>query len=405
MNLKRIFLLGLGFFGAIFALSMSSQLLETNDAGFYQVKQAAWTGHLSTRNEPGTYWQGMGTITTYQISDEYYFSKHDSDGNQTTQDAPIEVRFNDGGKALISGVIKFRLSMVEKDQLLLHNDYKNYNSVKHSLMRQVVTEAVQQTANLMKAEESYSTRRSEFAALAEEQVIRGIYETVANIQKLKDTDGNEFVDTSVNLKFVAGKPVVRKPSPLPRYNIEVLQFVVKDIDFDETIESLINKKKEAEQQKVVARANAEKAKQDAITAREQGEARVAEAKANEEVKKIQAVVEAQKEYEVSKWNRQQAEQEALAKILQGEAEAKVAKQKVAAGLTPAEAAKFRMDTAIGVAEKLAGIQLPSMMVLGGSGTNGSPLNPFDAVGLESFMRLSEKLANEPKRTRSTSSEE
>jgi regulator of protease activity HflC (stomatin/prohibitin superfamily) len=405
MNLKRIFLLGLGFFGAIFALSMSSQLLETNDAGFYQVKQAAWTGHLSTRNEPGTYWQGMGTITTYQISDEYYFSKHDSDGNQTTQDAPIEVRFNDGGKALISGVIKFRLSMVEKDQLLLHNDYKNYNSVKHSLMRQVVTEAVQQTANLMKAEESYSTRRSEFAALAEEQVIRGIYETVANIQKLKDTDGNEFVDTSVNLKFVAGKPVVRKPSPLPRYNIEVLQFVVKDIDFDETIESLINKKKEAEQQKVVARANAEKAKQDAITAREQGEARVAEAKANEEVKKIQAVVEAQKEYEVSKWNRQQAEQEALAKILQGEAEAKVAKQKGAAGLTPAEAAKFRMDTAIGVAEKLAGIQLPSMMVLGGSGTNGSPLNPFDAVGLESFMRLSEKLANEPKRTRSTSSEE
>lgn len=396
MNPKKLMLLTFTLLGTFFVLSLSGQMIETNDAGFYQIKQAAWTGDLSVRTTPGTYWQGFANITTYSQSDEYYFSKHDGDG-ESLSDGPIKVRFNDGGTANISGVIKFRLSNKESDQLLLHNDFKTYASVKHALVRQVVTEAVQQTANLMRAEESYSTRRSEFAALAEEQVVRGIYETVANVQKLKDTEGNEFIDTSVNLKYVSGKPAVRKESPLPRYNIEVLQFVIKDIDFDETIENLINKKKEAEQQKVVARANAERAKQDTITAREQGEAKIAEAKATEEVVKIKAVVTAQKEYEVAKLDRAKAEEQAKATIVQGEADAKIAKLKVSAGLTPLERATLAKETAIGVAEKMSQVHFPSMMVIGGgSGTGGHALNPFDAVGLESFMRLSEKLSNSSK---------
>ena len=35
-----------------------------------------------------------------------------------------------------------------------------------------------------------------------------------------------------------------------------------------------------------------------------------------------------------------------------------------------------------------------MMILGGSEKGGGAMNPFDAVGLESFMRISGKLANE-----------
>lgn len=392
MNPRKIGILAVVALSVIVVLSLAGSILETNNAGFYQIKQAAITGELSVIENPGTYWQGFGTISTYSMSDEYYFSKHDNDGDGT-DDGAIKVRFNDGGTALISGVIKYRLPVKPEDQLELHNDFKSYPAVKKALIRQVVTEAVQQTANLMKAEESYSTRRSEFAALSEEQVTQGIYETVANIQKLKDTEGNEFVETSVNLKVVNGKPVVRKQSSLPRYNIEVLQFVIKDIDFDDTIEMLINKKKEAEQQKVVARANAERAKQDAITAREQGEAKIAVAKAEKDVEKIEAVTAAQKEFEVAKFARLQAEEEAKAKIVQGEAEARVAKQKVAAGLTPLERATLQKETAIGVAAELAKLKLPEMMVLSGTNKSGNALSPFDAVGLKSFMDIQEQMSS------------
>ncbi|MEE2959334.1 MAG: SPFH domain-containing protein [Myxococcota bacterium] len=382
---------------------LSSEIFETNMEGYYQVKQAAISGEMTVRNQAGLYPQLFGHITTYQVSDMYYFSKSSLDGGDTEESAPIKVRFNDGGTALVSGSIKYRLSSNEDHQLALHRDFKRYEAVKNDLVRQVVTEALMQTATLMKAEESYSTRRSEFTALAEEQIKDGIYETESSVEKEKDAEGNEFVVRSVFIKGdKIGKLVVRKDSPFLRYEIKILQFVIKDIDFDQTIDALIAKKKEAEQQKVVAQANAEKAKQDAITAREQGAANVAKAKAAEEVEKIRAVTKAQKEkevaelnaakeYAVAQLNRQKAEEDSKAALVKGEADAKVAKLKVAAGLSPREAAEFHMQTAIGVAEQLKGLQLPQLFITGsGSGGKGQ-VDPFSAVGLESFMRISEKL--------------
>lgn len=386
---RKLGLLLIVFVGVLVAWSSVSNLVETNNSGFYQVKQAAWTGSMSVRSTPGMYWQGYGTIVTYPLSGEYFFGKN---AGIATDEAPIEVRFADGSKANVHGMIKFRLSSAEQDQLLLNADYKSYSGVLHSLIRAQVQEAAQRSAKLMKAEESYSTRSNEYMSLTEQQLIEGILETVSNVQKTKDADGNEFIETNTTLKLINNKPVVSKPSPFPRYHVEVLQFILKDIDYDETIESLINKKKEAEQQKVVARANAERAKQDAITAREQGEAKIAVAKAEEEVKKITAVVEAQKEYEVSKLERLQSEQEAQSAILAGKAAAEVNRLKVTAGLTPQERAEYQMKTAIGVAEKLSQLHFPQMMILGGGSTGGHAMNPFDAVGLESFMRISEGLA-------------
>lgn len=394
MNPRKVGIIAIGVVAIIAVLSLAGQVFETNNSGFYQIKQAALTGEMSVRTEAGTYYQGFADISTYQLSDTYYFSKHELDGGSGKEADPIKVRFNDGGTAQISGSIKYRLSINEKDQLSLHRDFKNYDAVKADLVRQVVTEAIMQTATLMKAEESYSTRRAEFAALAEEQIIDGIYETNSIVQKLKDADGNEFIEASTSIKRDANnKPVVRKQSSLLRYKIEVLQFVIKDIDFDDTIENLIAKKKEAEQQKVVARANAERAKQDAITAREQGEAKVAVAKAEKEVEKIQAVTDAQKAFEVAQLERKQAEEVAKAKLVEGEAQAKINNLKVKAGLTPQERAEYQMKTSIGVAAELAKISLPSTMVIGGDGKSGNALNPFDAVGLESFMRINEKMSN------------
>lgn len=251
-----------------------------------------------------------------------------------------------------------------------------------------------QTANLMKAEESYTTRRSEFAALAEEQVKQGLFETAAKEYKDKDADGNEFIERDVTIKMDAsGKPVVRKLSPFHQYGIEVIQFTIKDINYDQTIDALIGKKKEAEQQKVVARANAERAKQDAITAREQGNARIATEKANQDVEKIKEVTIAQKNFEVSQLNRKQAEQDAAAQVTTGKALAEVNRLKVQAGLTPLEKATINKETAIGVAAELAKVQFPSMMVIGG-GSNGKAADPFEAVGLESLMRISDKMSRQ-----------
>ncbi len=372
--------------------AFSSYLVVTNKAGYYQIKQAAVTGKITVHDEPGMYGKVFGIITTYQISDMNYFSKSDLEGGSGEAADTIKVRFNDGGTADISGSIKFRLSLKEENQLLLHVDFKSYDKIQSDLIRQVITEALMQTATLMKAEESYSTRRSEFTAMAEEQIRRGIFETIAEERIYTNLEGKEFIERTVKVKYDdSGHAVVRKISPFVRYDIEILQFVIKDIDFDKTIDALIAKKKEAEQQRIVAQANAEKAKQDAITAEEQGKARIAVARAEEEVIKIKAVTQAEKEFAVAKLNRQKAEEDAIADLTKREAEAQGAALLVRAGLTPRDKAEIEKEMAIGVAAEMAKIQLPDVMIFGSG--EGSPTNPFDAIGLEAFMNISEKIAN------------
>lgn len=383
----------------ILTLSLGGSFLETNNEGFYQVKQAAWSGSMTVRNTAGTYDQTFGTISTYQVSDMLYFTNEKQGGAQT--DDAIVVRFNDGGQAAVSGSLKFRLSTKDSDQLTLHKEFKSYERVKHDLIRQAVTEALTKTAALMKAEESYSTRLAEFTSLVEDQIRYGIYETVSKQVIEKDADGNELVESRVEIKHDKdGKRILYKQSPFVTYKVDIINFQITDFDFDEKTQAIIVAKKEAEQAKVVAKANAERAKQDAITTNEQGKARVAKAEADALVEKKTAVINAERETEVARQEKLKAKEQAEATLNTGRAEAEANKLKVQAGLTPQERAEYQMKTAIGVAEKLSQVVLPTMMVLGGDGKGGAT-DPFTAVGLESFMRINDKLAKERPATKAS----
>lgn len=371
----------------IIGLSSVGKLVEVNDAGVYQVKQSVG-GELSVKFDAGPYFQGLGTITSYQASDILEFDKREG------SEEPIRVRFQDGGSALVSGSVKIRLPVKDTQLLTIHKEFRSHDALKNTLLKPTFTEAVQQTAALMKSEESYSSRRSEFAALLEEQIRRGIFETKAVEVKEKDVDGNEFNDVNIVVQTAQdGTKIVRKTSPFLGYGVEVIQVIIKDIDYDDTIDALIAEKKKAEQQKVVAKANAEKSKQDAITAREKAAADVAIAKGNEEVEKIKAVTQAQKEYEVSVLNKKKAEEDAKAREIEGRADALVNQLKVNAGLTPQERAEFEVRKADVVSKNLSNIKLPGMMVIGG-GNGGNAADPFTAIGIESLMRINNKLTND-----------
>jgi hypothetical protein len=78
-----------------------------------QVKQAALSGEMSVRMEPGIYSQMFGSIHDYTISDVYDF--HD-------KDARINVRFNDAATADVGGQIKYRMPMSQEAILKIHRD-------------------------------------------------------------------------------------------------------------------------------------------------------------------------------------------------------------------------------------------------------------------------------------------
>lgn len=370
----------------------ASQIFETNTFGNYQIKQAAGSGHITVRNEAGLYLQMFGNITTYPVSEDIDF-----------EDNGLQVRFNDGSIAKVKGTVKFKLPTNPEQQKELHRDYANYKNVERDLIVRNVAEALSNTATYMVAEDSYAAGRAVFSDLAMQQLKDGIFKTSTKTVDVVDTDGTKFKKKEIKVVYdEEGNPVIQKKSLLKHYGIEILQFVVNDFEYDDKINELIARKKDAEQNKVVAQANAEKAKQDAITAEEQGKARIAEAKANAEVQKATEVTEAQKrseiakikaeqEKEVARLASEQAKFEAEKIKAQGEAEAYAAKKKVEAGLTPLEKAQIEMETKIGIAKALASVQFPERMVIAGGSEHGGT-NPFDAVGLQSLYDLSDKMA-------------
>lgn len=375
----------------IIALGFSmTAVFQNNDVGHYQVKQAAFTGNLTVHTAPGIYLQMFGKITDYPVTGYIEFS---ADGHGTGR--PLNTTFRGNSTAEISGILKYRLPTDPKMQLLLNERYGSSDSVQDTLVKQALLEAVKQTGPMFSAEEAMIQRRGEFTKLAKEQLIDGIFQTYTEDMEIKMEDGQTRTETLTHVKLDKnGKPVIDKTSTLLQYGIEIIDFTIRDFHFDELTDKLIALKKEAEQSKVVGRANAERAKQDAITALEQGKAKVASAEAEQNVIKVKSVVEAQKNYEVAKFAKLQAEQEAQAKIVQGKAESEVSRLKVSAGLSPLEKAQIEKETRIGVAAEIAKVQFPASMVIvgGGAGPGGGKVDPFSAVGLESFYNLSERMS-------------
>jgi hypothetical protein len=95
---------------------------------------------------------------------------------------------------------------------------------------------------------------------------------------------------------------------------------------------------------------------------------------------------------VAELNKLKAKEDSEAQLIRKRAEADANRLLVNAGLTPQERAEYKMKTSIGIAEKMANIKFPKLMIFG-SGNNGT-MNPFDAVGLESFMKIADKLETE-----------
>lgn len=293
---------------------LSGKLFETNDAGFYAVRQAAGTGTLTAYARPGMFFQGFGEVEKYKAADTLHFE----DGELGS----IEVRFNDGAKAKVAVNVRYELPINDEQLIQIHQKFRSYDALVNETIRNVVSESILLTAAMMSTEESYTTKRAEFSQVAEDQVLNGIYLTEAETVETKDPKTGEILRRqAVTIqKDKDGKPE-RKHAVLDQYGIRITQFMVKNIDYDEKVDAMIASKQEAMQKTVSARANAEKAQQDRLTAEEEGKKNVAIAKYEQEVQKQKAVTEAEQRLEVAKLSRLAAEQEKAKLIAEGEGEA------------------------------------------------------------------------------------
>lgn len=419
----------------VLIIAFGKSIVGYNSATQLLVKQSP-TGALSCVDSPGFYMKNFATIYSYDRTKDFYFNSSNEkvkgegwEGDDTDED-DITVTLSRNANADISGYLKYQLPTNCDDLIKIHMDQRSDAKVKHELVRNTVLSAVRKTAPLFTAEEAKVTKIAEFRRLAEDQLTEGEYlttieeltEKVAEDELdstgkiIKKAEVQKYVVTKLKLDTL-GNRVLTKQSALKQYGIKVLQFEIQNVKLDAKAQQQLDIVKEREMQRVANATAAETAKQTALKEEAEGKARVAKAKADQEVLKMTEVtkaekekavaelqakkekevaeLQAKKEYEVAKYEALTAQENAKKIKAEGEAQAAANRAKVAAGLTPQEAQEWQYKTRVGIAEALAKSSqplVPEIMMIGGGKDNGGASSAMDAIGLNMMMDLTDRIA-------------
>ena len=119
-----------------------------------------------------------------------------------------------------------------------------------------------------------------------------------------------------------GNRILTKKSALSQYGIVVKQLEIQSVKLDSMAQRQLDIVKEREMQRVSNATAAETAKQKAITAEAEGKAKIAEAKAAQEVQKMTEVTQAEKERDVAILNAEREKEVARLNALKAIEDAK-----------------------------------------------------------------------------------
>lgn len=371
MTPKQIITLGASLILFLMVSVVSCSGINNVDAGEIVVHQEALSGELKVWNTPG--WKfSFGTNTSYQKSGEFVFPiAKDSDGN-VEKDADgnpvvgrcIKTGFNDQGTAHICGQASFDLPSDPEAMKVLHTKFRNMEAIRDRLVKASIVKAIYNSGPLMSSRDSASKRRSDLIAFIQDMATQGVYKTVSNKELVDDLtqpplevvemvdspvlnekgqpvlgdDGNPVMEKKANKmlkprqKTVSiveplvkdGKIQVQEQSAATEYGIRLYNITIEQIVYEPKIQEQINNQRDMEMQIQTKIAEAEKAKQDAITVEQKGIAEAAQAKWAQEKVKAQKITEAEQKKEVARLDLESAELERKARIerAKGEAESK-----------------------------------------------------------------------------------
>jgi len=270
-----------------------------NDAGERTVIQYP-TGTLLVKFSPGIYFKAFGNTEVYKDVITFDFDKEDAITQSSLNYTGISVRYQDGGTGKVFGKARFALPDNEEQMIRLHKDFRSNDAVAHKLIKALSEESMNLTAGLMTSEESYAEKRGIFTQWAEEQIASGKFftELKSVVEEEKDTKERIVRNIPVIKYGTDGQPL-HHASDFKNYGIRVSGFQITDWDFEQKTLDQISRKREATMGIITAKADAERARQEALTAEEQGKKNVMVDRYAKEQEKIQAVVDAEKEKEVA----------------------------------------------------------------------------------------------------------
>lgn len=390
---------------AVLVFVMNGAFFWANAGTAYAV-QYPWGGDkmVSTQGLKAKWW-GRTIPLSYEISIKDIIAKTNEDGNvfnipdntDGIYNRPAHRwEFSDAIKADIATAVVVGVSVDDEDAFLNMADRNRSESkLIYGRVLPNIDAALKNTCKLMDAQEYISGKASDFDRYFRDQLENGMYlveeyadqvetpEVIGDttiVRVIKPTSNNKQVRYRIKRNSQGDIMRDNKSNTLKQYGIKIYQAQVTGIDWEKSFDKRLDlqkdevaktqlEKQEAERQyytakKEIAAGEAAKAKERATLEKEQIKLTIA---AETEAKVAQQMVIAEKQkLEVAKLAAQSKKVAADAIYYENS-------KRVQAGLTPQERADWDYKTAVGVAEQLKELKLPSTYFSGSGSTGGNGL--------------------------------
>ena len=392
---------GLLGFGLFLTLAGTNPF-SINDAGNRQVIQTL-SGDLWVRFEPGLYFSGFfSKVTTWPNNFTIQVSREEN----RSPDADLWVlsnlkdgTFSEGDNAELEHTVKWDLPNSEEMMKDLHVTYTSVDNLMSTTLLSYQKKIASFSTQRMSSEAHYSGGKSQLDQYFQDQLRNGqvLLNTEFKTRTLEDGSQETYIE--VTPRRTETGELMRVESDIQEFGILSTYTSMDNVFYDIEIDDKLKQKIKYAADKANSKQELIAAQQEEQTAIVKGRKLIAETTAREEALEQEAVIQARKERLVAEENVKRDQARAASELALKKAQAEGDRLKVLAGLSPLERATLDKETAIGVAKELSGVKFPEYMVIvGGAGSNGGTqrVNPFDAVGLQSFHELVKDMASTKK---------
>ncbi len=368
------------------------------------------TGNMRAVMEQGIKWRGFAKIDKWQkyIDVKVISDQTESDVNELEGIMhPIPIRFIDQVTAKGHVSLRFQIPDDEQAFIKLAVKYRTMSNLVNNTIIPTVREQLINTGYMFAAQNYISGEAQSFRQTFEEQLKEGTY--AVNKIEVRDTIFAEIdmttrnrsikeIQTSYRVEKILVNGIPKRiPHELSENNIVVSQVIVDKIDLEATFKERLeaqrdeSAKRQLEQQKI----ETAKAEQQRIIA--QGERDKAEERVTQEKEQVKALIAIETKLKQEETNKKLAaialETERLnaqKKKVTADAEAYEIARKVSAGITPEVKLAMELDRDVKMAAEISKIKFPETMIIGGE-DGGNPLESL--IGAAMAKQLLETKKN------------
>ena len=372
---KKVFL-GIVTIGicAVVALVLSLTCVYTNDISQLQVIQS-FTGSTSVKTQGGIYFRILPKIWTYNKTNQVAFS---FEKDESKDNDGVHVFFSNKGQGDVSTQVTYNLLLEEEKVYRMHELAKGDDDVIDRRILATIREITMREAGQITSSDAIE-KREEFANAIRQQILHNPDYREIGVDITQFTITNiTFDDLTIDAYKKAQEADLQKKTA----EAEKLNLVMQKARVEaEAAKQIAESKGKAEVEKTKATTDAEREK-------ELAEIKAKQDVAVAELAKQKAIVEANKQLEVAEIQKKEEQTRLEVVRIQVEqkiAEAEAKKQQIELAGDIKEKERFeleiqmktRIEMAKAIAQGLNGVKLPTILFIGANGGDGKVGNALD----------------------------